>query len=174
MDKLYAMAFITSTVLMMACSAPVYQSSTEQNTAQISFISLNDNFPELELRLRGKRHPIDLNNIRLAGDDSSEKKVIHVPAGETVHLRYEALVIRDTSLQPFMKHYVSYSADNILTTGKLDIVADHVTDFTTERTIQSCESEFSFITEKNKKYEAYLQQAAGKICKLNIVTATHL
>ena len=169
MEKLFWVILISSTILVTACSAPPYKSFAGQNTAQISFTSYSDNFPDLELRLRGKSYSIDRSKIKLAKADARAQQVFQIPANEKIGLVYKTAEITPAGSHPVFKQHVAHIP---VDTSRSTPSVGHQIDFETLYKTNFCSTDLAFVSEKNKKYHVIIEQADGVICKISVREAT--
>ena len=168
MDQFNTALLIVLGSLVAACTAPQYTSIQQQDSANISFTSMSDNFPDLELHLRGKTYSIRPDVVDIANSGSANKKVFTVPANEKILLSYETSELTDTLAMPVMQNFVSANTGTIPGTGQTTPTVGHQIDFEDQARINLCSTQFVFTAEKNKNYQAFVEQSDGIVCRVYV------
>ena len=168
MDRSHTALLALLGTLAAACSAPQYVSIPEKDSAQISFTSMGDRFPDLELRLRGKTFSIGRDMVDIAKSPSPNKKLFAIPANEDLLLSYETSQISTDIVIPVMKNQVTAYANTIPVTGQTTPTIGHQIDFENQYKINLCSTSAAFTPAKNKIYEAFIEQSDSLVCRINI------
>jgi len=168
MGQLYSGLLAVFVVLASACSAPIYTSAVEKDSAKVTFYSLSDPLPELTIGLRGKTFSIGHDMFETRKPDTQIRKVFTIPANEQIVLTYETFAIRDVSFSPVITSHITWYVDTRIDNGITEPTLGYQIDFEEQHSINTCSKKIAFTSEKDKNYEVFVEQSAGNICAVYV------